>query len=183
MINTDWKPLWITCPINGFNSDPPFSRWTNVKIASKVERVKITRVRTMVRSEGGSTYWLRPSSLLRKLFLCPPNLRVDIRAAGCDRLSWITLWFRNRVLNDGFTKICHPIIFNFSCLLISITMKRICIMESQPLLFGDWVRIFACCGDLQRFTWDIKGGQRLGVEIFAKKEKPFLTCILLIKTK
>lgn len=81
--------------MNGFNSDAPFFNSTNVKITSKVERVKIKRVRVYVRSERQSTYRFCSSPFLRNAFLRPPNLKVDEKEVGCDRLSGITLWFTN----------------------------------------------------------------------------------------
>jgi hypothetical protein len=50
---------------------------------------------------------LLPSPFLRKPLLRPPNLRVDIKDVECKRLSGITLWFRNAVLNDAFIEICR----------------------------------------------------------------------------
>ncbi len=74
-------------------------------MANYVERLKIISVRTTVRSEGWSTYWLHPSSFLRKLFLRPSNLRMDMKDVGCDRLSRIILRSENEMLNDGSIRI------------------------------------------------------------------------------
>ena len=67
-----------------------------------MEMVRIIRVSTMVRGKRQSTYRFRSSPFLLNPFLRPPNLRIDMKDVGCDRLSWINLRFRNGVLNDGF---------------------------------------------------------------------------------
>ncbi len=78
----------------------------------------------------------RPSSLLRKSFLRPLKLSIDTKDVGCDRLSWITLWFTKGELNDGFIQITAILSYQiFACLLFFTTTKGVGTTKCLPLFF------------------------------------------------
>jgi len=62
---------------------------------------------------------------------------------GCDRLSWITLWFTNGTLKDGFIRMfAIPTIFNFGCLLFFTTKGRVSIRGIPALALWQLRKLF-----------------------------------------